>query len=303
MLNPIYNLSRYDAARRWLELGAALLPVQPGRKWILKGFGPNQKRLTNLAEAKQFFASDKNAWNIAVVLPDGPDGIICLDFDSQDSYIAWSDAIAAPLMMTYQETTRRGMHVFYRCDPGRLIVKPEAGIEIKRTVVVSPSVIGAVTESQFRYSPIAAWPILAAQREQILPDSFLLSATQAQAHAEPKARAERAVRDLAAYGDTVSRIKAAYDLVTEIQKVESVKLSQSANGRWWHGFCPFHGDRNKPSLWVDTERQLWGCYACKSQYRGLDVVNWHSEINGIEVKEAIRDMARSLAAAAPEGAA
>ena len=47
--------------------------------------------------------------------------------------------------------------------------------------------------------------------------------------------------------------------------------------------------RHKPSMWVDTERNLFGCRACDA--RG-DVINFVAMFEGWTVQEAIQNMAR-----------
>jgi hypothetical protein len=88
--------------------------------------------------------------------------------------------------------------------------------------------------------------------------------------------------------DTIGRIKAAYDVLGLAQ--EMTKLRAKPGGRWWHGRCPFHEDKHA-SFWVDAERDLWGCFACK--VRG-DVINLYAKANNMSVQHAISDMAKRL---------
>jgi len=279
MLNTIYTQTKLEAATRWLHLGAALLPVQPGTKFLVRGYGLNQSKLTTLADIRNWYGSNAARWNLAVCLPDD---LVCLDFDSDDVYQAWEDSIpSGKLLMTYQETTRRGWHLFYRCKAHGLKTIP--GLEVKRVVLVAPSSLPG-----FVYSPAGAYPILQPERVQdILPASFLLSVGPTQPAAAQPAR----LAGVGVGGDVVSKIKACFGLVAEVSKIESTMLKPGAGGRWWHGFCPWHDDKENKSLWVDSGRGVWGCYACQSKG---DVINWYALANNIEVSEAIKRLAKEL---------
>ena len=54
-------------------------------------------------------------------------------------------------------------------------------------------------------------------------------------------------------------------------------------------YCPFHDDKNKPSLWVDAERNLFGCRACDA--RG-DVINFVAMLEGWTIQETIKNMVK-----------
>lgn len=43
--------------------------------------------------------------------------------------------------------------------------------------------------------------------------------------------------------------------------VEEFGVILRGNGRYRHGRCPFHHDKN-PSFWIDTELGIYGCFAC-----------------------------------------
>ncbi len=68
------------------------------------------------------------------------------------------------------------------------------------------------------------------------------------------------------------------------------------------GLCPFETQwtsRQPASLWVNTQRQRWGCYApgCESNVggeRAHDVVNYRALSRGLSNREAIRQLANEL---------
>ena len=262
----------YNAACKWLELGRDLVPLQPRSKRLIAGFGPHVQHITDRAGASFWF--QERACNLAIVTGNG---LIVLDFDTQERYTAWRDRWPV-CAQTYTELTRRGAHVFLAGDSASGIMD---GIEIKgagSVVMSSPSVhpLGDVYHAIDSMAGILAiprgFPLLSENNKSHNP----LSRKKAMGHG----------------GDTVTRIKAAYPLLEYAQSITRLKQ----HGRWWHGRCPIEEHKKsrhagKTTFWVDTERGLWGCYAC---YLRGDVINLYAGYNHISVKEAIRRMAASL---------
>jgi DNA primase len=57
---------------------------------------------------------------------------------------------------------------------------------------------------------------------------------------------------------------------------------------WGVAKCPFHEDAN-PSFWVDTEKQLCGCFSgCTTV--PLDVINLVARLNNLSNSDAIRQL-------------
>lgn len=249
----------YEAALSWINQGRGLVPLQPGSKHIVGGFGAYGRRITEEREAAAWFRDRR--CNLAVILGDG---LLCLDFDRAADYETWARASAAAA--SYTEKTRRGFHVFLA---GESASGAGAGYEILaagRVVTVSPSVVGGFVYQVTRQPEIMRVPV----------DFPLLSES-------PK------IMPLPQHGgsDVLTRIKAAFS-VADVMTKAGVKLSGSE--RWRRGRCPFHGDNN-PSLWVDTERGLWGCRACDAHG---DVVNLWAMVHGVGIQEAIKAMAAAL---------
>ena len=68
-----------------------------------------------------------------------------------------------------------------------------------------------------------------------------------------------------------------------------VDLKLTGRGRWRSGLCPWHDD-SRPSLWLDTVRNLWGCHACGQHG---DVLNFHAlRLGGVTPGEAAKDLLR-----------
>jgi len=258
----------FDAALSWLERGAALLPLQPGGKRIVPGFGPYLQTITTEAAARFWFRERR--CNMGLVCGCG---FVVFDFDDAERYAAWAAGNPA-LAETYTEQTRRGFHVFFT-GSGR--VRHGPGYEAKSVggvVTLSPSVVHG-----FEYLVVNSSAIMALQSA-----FFLLS--------EPSAGRSVVKRD-AVGGDALSRVKAAWSVVDLAQSV--TRLKSDGRGRWFHGRCPLvdHASNHDGRLpfWVDSKRGLWGCYACG--IRG-DVVNLYAALHSVTVDQAIKAMAAEL---------
>lgn len=283
------GLTTIESALTWLERGAWLLPCQPGSKYLVRGFGPHLDKIKTQAGAWRWWAAAKNkpAYNLAVL---APDNLLILDFDDEQLFYHWQDAIPAELAATYHETSRRGWHVFYWLPwPATSISAMAAGVENKRVCVVAPSKV-----ESFVYQPIE-YPILELSPTQAEKALFsLLSEKPIQQNTQRAAGAPSRGSDhrgAAGADDLITQIKAGYNLV-DLASTLTELLPSGQGGRWMRARCPFHED-SKPSFWVDVERGLWGCHACG--IRG-DVINLYARTNGLSISEAIRRMAGSLAA-------
>src|SRR3972149_8176187 len=167
MVNPNYNPNFYACARIWLKRGCSLIPCQPNSKYQVRGFGPVRKTITTDAQAQQYFS--QGAYNLAVVLAKT---LYCLDFDDWQLFTTWSDTIPAELQTTYTEITPRGAHVFYRGDlPANLSLI--RGVEIKRLVLVAPSVVSGRRYVDLGYPGFLEMPDYKTLIFSLLSDKYL----------------------------------------------------------------------------------------------------------------------------------
>jgi len=275
----ISNISLYDAAKRWISRGASLLPCQPNSKYLVAGFGPFRKTITTEAGAAQYF--ERGNYNLAVVLPGGPRGLYCLDFDDWSRYVMWSESVPAELQTTHTEITPRGAHVFYRgAIPAGLALI--AGVEIKRLAVVAPSRAKNRIYTDLGYPGFLEIPDYKAIIFSLLSEGNHPSSSPDPAPIQPGS--------IANAGDVVARIKASFPITELVGEYTELRPSRAGDRRWLVGLCPFHAD-HKPSLWVDAERNLWGCHAC-----GIsgDAINFYAREHKISLQAAIRELAGRL---------
>lgn len=272
------RLTVFQAAQAWLSMGAELLPCQPNSKHFQAGFGPARRVIENESQARYYF--EQSGFNLAVILPAD---LFCLDFDDFGLFMSWSDALPVDLQLTYQETTPRGFHVFYRgIVPLGLSLVP--GVEVKRLCVVAPSVVAGV-----KYSGIFAWDFLTITDTNVL-FSFLLS-EEKPIDTKPEKRARAEKHNGAERSDLIGKIKSSLSLFDYASSLTELKPSPPGQERWYIGRCPLHDDKH-PSFWVDVDRGLWGCFAsgCVGNSGG-DVINLYSRVNRVDNAESIRRLA------------
>lgn len=263
------NYTKEQTALWWLKRDFLLLPAQPNSKKLVPGFGRYQNQIST-PERVGFWFGERSLANIAVC---GTQTSFILDFDDADLYKFWASKFSAAARTYTEQTPRGGYHVFAHTWRGDLKgIELIQGVELKHTVVISPSVINNK-------------PYMRGAGDLLDLDASLLLSPLSKA---PIIRPSQRV-DIHAKG-TLQKIKAAFSCLALIQSFKpGVKVAGSAR-RFIALPCPFHDDK-EPSFWIDTERNLWGCHACG--VRG-DVINLYARLHGITVQEAIREMGKSL---------
>jgi hypothetical protein len=266
--SPAEQNTKEQIALWWLKHDFLLLPVQPNTKKLVHGFGMYQDKIQTGERASQWF-SEKSLANLAVC---GTQTSLILDFDDTDLYKSWASKFPEATRTYTEQTPRGGYHVFAHAWQGSLkgvtLIK---GVELKRVVLIYPSVVDnkpyirgegdlLKVDAEILLSPLSETPIAKnAQRVDVHDKGYL------------------------------QKIKSAFSCLDLIQSANpKLKVYRSSN-RFVTLPCPFHEDK-KPSFWIDTQRNLWGCHACG--VRG-DVINLFARLNGITNKEAIREMGKS----------
>ena len=232
-------------------------------------------------QAAKWFSA--HGYNMAVLLPAN---LWCLDFDSDEVFSSWEAATAPDLLDTYAESSPRGFHYFYRMAlPSELrLVK---GVEVKKHCLVSPSDVGG-----FRYTPVNGQAEIRAVDDYKALILSLLSDSPVLTGYRPVG-SERVYQPPPG-GDLISRIKAARSVWSLASSLTELKPSPPGQARWFAGRCPIHDDQT-PSFWVDTEKDIWGCFSpsCVGHLGG-DVVNLWALSKGLTNQEAIKALAGGL---------
>jgi len=263
-------LSKVDRAESWLEKGYKLLPCQPGTKMLVGGFGQYRAQITDATSAAQWFGVGTKS-NLAILAPENN---FILDFDKISVYASWSDA-CPDAAQSYTETTPSGgRHVWMigQIPPGVQLVQ---GAEIKRIVLVSPSVVNGQI-----YKILHDRSILKVDAVQVL---FPISQP---GHATPYAM--RATETRRAVGNPLSHIEQIkkHFTISHVLQLYRPEIKFGGRGDFQTCVCPFHSD-SKPSFWFNDAKGIWGCHACN--IRG-DVINLYSRFEAVNVREAISRM-------------
>ncbi len=273
------------AARRWLTMGVSVVPVEPMLKACVIRWREYEHRQPSLSELRRWFQGGTS--NLAAVC--GTGGLIVLDFDDLKHYASFIYR-SGELGKTYTEFTGRGAHLFYQVDEPKTARFIECeSLGLGHLCMVAPS----IHPSGSIYRP-ALNPCNQVNQVSTGELFSLLSPTEKR-NQEPMAGTTRPTIPGSTITGTglVKDIKAAFNLLEYAQSITRMKPS-GADGRWWLGRCPLHDDRS-PSMWVDAQRQVWGCHSpsCPG-HRAGDVINLYALVNHMAVGDAIRALARTV---------
>lgn len=286
---------------QFLNAGIAVIPVRyrdkrPDHALLPRDtagdptWEPFKNALPSPDDLRRWFAKPNNYGVVA-----GWRHLMILDFDDAGEYSKWrlwaSRVGGQPRFIAenaFQVTTSRGVHVYLRCEtPG---ANRKAGkIDIKyRGYVLGPGSVHPTGAIYRALKNALVFPLIHSLSD-VLPGEILTLATpeNVKTHvtvvADPWTSAMRTPTILSS--GIVDKIKATLRIEdTFIQKSQT-----SADGRWFITRCPLHDD-HKPSMWIDTEHQICGCFSgCTS--KPLDIVNLHARMYGLSNSETIRVLA------------
>jgi hypothetical protein len=263
--------SKIDRAVFWIEKGFKLLPCQPNSKALVGGFGLHQAQITDTRSAAQWWGIGSKA-NLAVL---APCDCYILDFDLPGVYARWREDFPAGARSYTETTPRGGAHVFLQGAPPAGVTLIE-GAEIKRIVLVSPSIV-----DNKPYKIISEIP------EFLSPDPVeVLSSLSKPGFATPYAMQATATRQAVSNPlSHIDQIKSHFT-VSHVLKLYRPEIKFIGRGDFQTCACPFHSD-SKPSFWFSDTKGIWGCHACN--IRG-DVINLYSRFEAVNVREAISRM-------------
>ena len=298
-------MKKIDSAREFLTMGIATIPLrhrgkEPETAMIGGTWERYKDHLPTEYELLRWLGSD---WqNYGVVC--GWDNLAVIDFDTADAFAVWCEYRDHYLMRIYElqqqpytVQSARGAHVYIRLY-GDYQNQRRRGIDVKvhGYVVGAGSIHPTGTEYQEihpkkhfpqvfdldTWLPVELFPKIAPEAStghlEALPMVFdnLSNGTY-----DPFAQATRAA-DL----DLLSIVKSS----VRIEHLFPQAVRTSADGRWLACACPFHDDK-KPSAWIDTRRQLFGCQVCG--FRPMDSVNLYARMHNMSDKEAVSAMAKA----------
>lgn len=247
----------------------------------MAGFGFYKNKVESGQKVRYWF--QEHHANLAVVAH--PEGGVILDFDQIEVYYQFCN-MWPKLAKSYTESTpRTGRHLFLRTTvpiPPGLVLVP--GIEVLQECLVYPSKVEGLY-----YRVVVAGEILRGNVLEAL-QPFLLGGRD-KLPLPPNVIAVG--RPVAKKGykngnrGFIAALKARWPILDYMRYFEP-KLLLTGRGRWLSGLCPWHDDHT-PSLWVDVERNTWGCHTCQI---GGDILDWHKRRMGNNITDALCDLAR-----------
>ena len=297
------NLTALTEAQYWTDNGAgiAVIPTKPRDKPPAIGkWKPYQSSIPSAHQLEQWFAGDNN---MAIVT--GYHGMTVIDFDNMTVFDDWlrygdKNPLAALVQrLTYQVETGKGRHVYVRlpeATKSRPLVKPDGsrwGIDIKSRggyVLAPPSI--HPSGRQYRAINAGAMIFCVDALSEILPADMLMQIDyQPKGIRQPRPQPngdiwDQVMNPVSMGPGTVDRIKAHYKLE------DLLPTEQHTGDHYYLTCCPLHDDHN-PSMWVDTDQQICGCYAgCTTL--PLDLIDLYARVHDLSNSEAIRELARGL---------
>lgn len=284
---PLEN-TRFDQASFFVAHSIAVIPLKwrdkrpfgsllPGGHWEIY-----KTQLPTQSDLKRWFPSYMR--NYGVVL--GWNNLAVLDFDDHQAYDDWKAWAGDLLNDAFKVQTNRGVHLYFtlleerhNCRIGK--------IDFKKTgYVVGP---GSVHPSGKIYTPLNEFNLPEIKTlDQVIPSDWLPLDTELPARIEPKAMdIFDEAEDVIDFDENLMRhLKDKWP----VQEFFPDAQPSERGGRWLVAKCPFHDDHH-PSFWIDTKRQICGCWKCNM--KPMDSINVYAALHNMDVTQAIRIMARA----------
>lgn len=298
---PDTLLTPFESARFWIELGIAVIPVVyrdkrpdsrllPDHKWDIY-----QSKLPTYTELAKWFGSRFH--NLGIVT--GWRNLVVIDFDDHTQYVKWQlwlarrPGIGRIADLALQVRTARGVHVYFMTQIPAQNAKLD-GIDVKaRNGYVLGA--GSVHPTGAVYSIMSGrFPALIESLSDVLPADLLVTHTEYSDVVNAGALPVVSVDDPWHAAENV--FNPSEDLIMQLKRRYRIehflKIDDRSNRRWLMTRCPFHDDAS-PSFWVDSARQLCGCFAGCTP-KPYDVIDLYARLHSLTVKDAILVMMRGV---------
>lgn len=280
----------YQTALQWHSLGVSCIPILAGSKLpALDSWKPYQTRLPTLRELRIWFQNTK--YNIAAIT--SWTDLVVIDWDDAWLYSQWLTSLdgAFPMVaQTYKVKTRRGWHLYFRCQNAQSW--KGVGVDVKAAggyVLVPPS----SHPSGYRYAGIGS--IEAIKRIPAITDLLpeyetdrlqsrrldVVSGNIDHDHVDPF---DAAMRDCCGgLGISVADIKARVSWADILPGVGNV------GKRMIKILCPLHKE-TQPSFVIYPDGRA-KCYGCG--FWG-DLLDCWAAMHNLTVREAMADLAEKF---------
>ena len=294
-------------AMKFVESGISVIPIKykdkrPDARLLPKvddqpSWDPYKTRIPSMDELDTWFS---NRINYGVVV--GWQNLAILDFDDTTGYTSWltwcarQSGIAEYVAKNaFRVSSSRGVHIYIRLTQGEKKNRKLAKIDFKASgYVLGP---GSIHPSGAEYKPIRdVWNFPVIQTlSDILPVELLVQDSPIPSKLSPPPPAVVSVwqnvnnpRNFTGSGSLVKKIKTSFKLEDYFPDAQTT----STDKRWMLVRCPLHDDYN-PSMWIDTEHQICGCFSGCTP-KPLDVIGLYARAHGLGNGEAIWALARAF---------
>lgn len=249
---------------------------------------PYKSEIPSLQTLQSWFATGQHNFGIIA----GWLNLVVIDFDDMQEYRAWvrwasqTGGVAYQVYRTaYQVATARGVHLYIRL-PNRQKNRKLGKIDIKGNgYVLGP---GSIHPSGAEYRALRDTfnlPLVQALSD-ILPAALLITQTPVTVPPSVASWTVSAASPQPITGSLVEKIKRAYPIETMFPN------ARRSGTRHLLTCCPLHDDKN-PSMWIDTQNQICGCFAGCTD-KPLDIINLMARLNGLTNHDAIKFLAEHL---------
>jgi hypothetical protein len=298
-MNDLYKTAKY-----WLDQGIATIPLEfKSKKPRYKWFSYTQKLPTE---------NDINFWfsnpfsNIGIIT--GWNDLTILDFDDMGKFNAWALWV---LRYGNREAQRvlndsrivfsgRGAHVYVYCaNADNMKLEKIDILAHNKFAVIPPSIHPKSNKPYELFRDVA--PITISSIDNIFPIEWIKDAEIEKTSTEKYCKPTKIYNQKPEYdpwviagtdstqSDIVEWIKSKIRIENDFFSPDSLSNSDSY-GRYKITRCPFHDDHN-PSFWIDTEKQICGCYSGCTPLP-LDAIDLFAKMRGISNREAIGILAQ-----------
>ena len=286
-----------DWTKLWVSMGIGVIPVRYKDKRPAVAWEKYKTELPTPEELSTWFTQGKHNYGVLA----GWNNLMVLDFDDVAEYNTWLGwAVEKPvdtdiLSKAFAVLTSRGVHIYMRL--ASTIKNHKVGkIDIKTAgYVLGP---GSIHPSGAEYRAMRETihlPLIMTLSD-VLPAHLLVTHTE---HIEgvcvPRVETVSASDPWHTVNDPTTVSGTLIQLIRKKFRIEDFftdKVRTSVNARWFLTRCPLHEDK-EPSMWLDTEHQLCGCFAGCTP-KPLDVINLYARLHGMTNELAIQELARMV---------
>lgn len=293
-------MNTLQQAQFWQKLGIATIPIRyKDKRPKLKSWQEFQTRLPTDTELSRWFSGPFH--NLGIVV--GWRNLVVIDFDNDTEYAKWQLWIARRpvyrfVRQTLQVKTARGVHVYFiTAQPAQNAKMHSIDVKAAGGYVLAPP---SVHPSGAEYKVISGnLPVFIEALSDVLPAELLVLHTQWSKRQMYYVSFSSLIPltetddpwEIADCGrveidrSTIVQIKYRYRIEDFFTRLIHTR------DYWAMTNCPFHDDKS-PSMWVNTEMQICGCFAGCTR-KPYDVIDLYARLHNLSVRDAIKIMGGS----------